>query len=122
MDYLMRKFIFLGEIMSYKDHGMLTFTICWILVQVHSREVYNQTYCYHITMKSCEAGVEKKDKLKGQTRSRDCEEQAYVHVHPEAADASHVRCFHANQPRKQHLKSPVILETDGKPRVTRLSE
>lgn len=74
-------------------------------------------------MKSCEAGVEKKDKLKGQTPSQDCEEQAYLlHVHPEAADANHVRCFHANQPQKQHLKYPVILEIDGKPRDTRLAE
>lgn len=60
-----------------------------------------------------------KDKLKGQTPSPDCEEQAYLlHVHPEAADANHVRCFHDNQ----HLKYPVILEIDGKPKDTRLAE
>lgn len=49
---------------------MLTFSFCWILVQLHSRRVFYQTYCYHIVMKSCEAGVEKKISSKVKPRHK----------------------------------------------------
>ncbi len=92
--FIFVQLLILGEIMTYKDDS----NPCAATQQ--ESVLPELLLSYHDEIMRSRCG--KKDKLKGQTPSLDCEEQAYLlHVHPEAADANHVRCFHDNQ----HLKS-----------------
>lgn len=71
-----------------QQNQMFTSTICWILVQLHRRKVFHPDLLlsYHDEIMRSWCG--KKISAKVKPRRKDCEEQAYLHVHSEAATAS----------------------------------